>query len=47
MGDYKIRITRQARDHLREIKRYIENELVAPIAAKNTILAIKQVIQSE
>ena len=41
MDEYRIRITRQARDHLREIRRYIEYELLAPIAAKNTIAAIK------
>ena len=33
--------TRQARDHLREIHRYIVYELHAPGAAKNTIAAIK------
>lgn len=41
MEEYKIRITRQAREHLREIRRYIELELLAPIAAKNTIASIK------
>ena len=38
---YKIRITRQALAHLREIKRYIEVELAAPDAALNTIRAIR------
>ena len=46
MDEYSIRITRQARDHLREIRRYIEHELLAPIAAKNTIAAIKAEMQS-
>lgn len=46
MVEYKIRITRQARDHLREIRRYIEVELLAPLAAKNTIEAIKVEMQS-
>lgn len=46
MDEYRIRITRQARDHLREIRRYIEFELLAPIAAKNTIAAIKAEMRS-
>ena len=46
MDEYRIRITRQARDHLREIRRYIEYELLAPIAAKNIISAIKAEMQS-
>ena len=46
MDGYRIRITRQARGHLREIRRYIEHELLAPIAAKNTIAAIKAEMQS-
>ncbi len=46
MEEYTIRITRQAREHLREIRRYIEMELLAPIAAKNTIAAIKAEMQS-
>ena len=46
MDEYRIRITRQARDHLREIRRYIEYELLAPIAARNTIAAIKAEMQS-
>ena len=37
MGEYKVRITRQARSHLREIRRYIEYELLAPKAAKDLI----------
>lgn len=46
MEQYRIRITRQAREHLLEIRRYIEKELLSPIAAKNTITAIKAEIQS-
>ena len=46
MDGYRIRITRQARDHLREIRRYIEYKLLAPVAAKNTIAAIKVEMQS-
>ena len=46
MEQYRIRITRQAREHLLEIRRYIEKELLAPSAAKNTIAAIKTEIQS-
>lgn len=46
MDVYKIRITRQARDHLREIRRYISQELCAPDAAKKTIQLIKSEIQS-
>ncbi len=46
MERYRIRITRQAREHLLEIRRYIEKELLSPIAAKNTIAAIKAEIQS-
>lgn len=46
MEQYRIRITRQAREHLLEIRRYIEKELLSPMAAKNTIAAIKAEIQS-
>ena len=46
MDEYRIRITRQAREHLREIRNYIEHVLFSPIAAKNTITAIKAEIQS-
>lgn len=37
MEEYRIRVTRQAREQLREIYTYIENELVAPIAAKQIL----------
>ena len=46
MEQYSIRITRQARDHLREIRRYIEKELLSPMAAKHTIAAMKAEMQS-
>ena len=46
MEKYSIRITRQAGEHLREIYRYIERELSAPIAAKNTMLALKNEMNS-
>ena len=39
MSEYKIRITRQAREHLRYIRNYIQYELFAPLAAKHTITA--------
>lgn len=42
MDKYKVRITRQARDHLREIRRHIQTVLLSPIAAKNTIAALKE-----
>lgn len=43
---YSIRVTRQARDHLREIRNYIEKELISPQAAKATIAVIKETILS-
>ena len=46
MDQYRIRITRQAREHLREIRRYIEQELMSPIAAKNTVAAIRKGVSS-
>lgn len=46
MKTYTVRITRQAREHLRGIKKHIEEELLAPDAAKNTIAAIKKEIKS-
>ena len=42
MDRYTIRITRQAREHLREIRRYIEKELLAPIAAKSTQIILAE-----
>ena len=46
MKAYTVRITRQAREHLRGIKKYIEEELLAPDAARNTIAVLKKEIQS-
>lgn len=46
MKAYTVRITRQAREHLRGIKEYIANELFAPDAAKNTIAVLKKEIKS-
>ncbi|MBQ9436989.1 MAG: type II toxin-antitoxin system RelE/ParE family toxin [Lachnospiraceae bacterium] len=46
MKTYTVRITRQAREHLRGIKKHIAEELLAPDAAKNTISAIKKEIKS-
>lgn len=46
MMAYTVRITRQAREHLRGIKTYITNELLAPDAAENTIMALKKGIKS-
>ena len=46
MDEYSIRITRQAREHLREIRSYIEHTLFAPAAAKNTIATIKAKMQT-
>lgn len=46
MKTYTVRITRQAREHLRGIKKHIAEELLAPDAAKNTIAAIKKEIKS-
>ena len=46
MKKYTVRITKQARDHLRGIKAYIANELLAPDAAQNTIATLKKEIKS-
>ena len=46
MKRYTIRITRQAREQLRDIKKYISEVLMAPYAAKNTVAAIKKEIKS-
>lgn len=46
MKTHTVRITRQAREHLRGIKKHIAEELLAPDAAKNTIAAIKKEIKS-
>ena len=46
MKSYAIRITRQAREHLRGIKKYIEEELLAPVAAQKTLTVLKKEIRS-
>lgn len=46
MKTYTVRITRQAREHLRGIKQYIAEELFAPDAARNTIAALRKEIQT-
>ena len=46
MKTYTIRITRQAREQLRGIKKYITEVLFAPDAARNTVAAIKKEIIS-
>ncbi len=46
MKTYTVRITKQARDHIRNIKSYITNELLSPDAAMNTISALKKEIKS-
>lgn len=46
MKEYNVRITRQARDHLRGIKKYIEEELLSPDAARNTIGTLKKEIKN-
>lgn len=46
MKTYTVRITRQAREHLRGIRTYIENELLSPDAARKTITALKEEIKS-
>ena len=42
MKTYDVRITRQARDHLKGIKAYIIYELLAPEAAINTMGRLKK-----
>ena len=46
MKSYSVRITRQAREHLRGIKSYIANELLAPEAAANAIAGLKKGINN-
>lgn len=46
MKNYTVRITRQAREHLRSIRLYITNELLAPEAAKSTIAVLRKGIES-
>ena len=46
MKEYTIQITKQAREHLRNIKDYIANELLAPETAYNTIAFLRKEIKS-
>lgn len=46
MAEYKVRVTRQAREQLREVRRYIEVSLMAPGAALNTVRAIRAEMES-
>lgn len=45
MKNYVVRITRQAREHLRGIISYITNELLAPNAAQNTMNILRREIK--
>lgn len=38
--EYQVRITTQAKEHLQEIRDYITHQLLAPDAAKNTLMLI-------
>ena len=46
MKTYTVKITRQAREHLSGIKRYIEEELLSPDAARNMIATLRKEISS-
>lgn len=46
MPQYTVRITRQARAQLTEVRRYIELELLAPKAALATVRALRKEIRS-
>ena len=39
--EYKVHITKYAYEQMTEIKRYIADEIYAPMAAKNLLLAMK------
>ena len=43
---YKVHITRYAYDQMKDIRRYITEELFAPDAAKNLLIAIREAIGS-
>ena len=43
---YNVRITRQARDHFRGMKKYIEEELLSPDAARNITGTLKKKIKN-
>lgn len=46
MKVYKVKITRQAKDNLRSIHKYISEDLYAPDAAKNVLSLLKEEIKS-
>lgn len=46
MADYTVRITRQAREQLRELRRYIESNLLAPADARHTVRALRAEMDS-
>ena len=43
---YKVRVTRYAYNQMKEIRQYIAEELFAPEAAKNLLIAIREAIGS-
>ena len=42
MDEYKIKVTRQAKEHLELIREYIATELQAPIVAKRMLELLKE-----
>ncbi len=44
--EYKVHITKYAYDQMTEIKRYISDEIHAPMAAKSLLLAMKSAVLS-
>lgn len=46
MKHYTVRITRQAKEHLKKIRKYIDEELLNPDAAQKMIAVLKEEISS-
>ena len=46
MDEYKIKVTRQAKEHLELIREYIATELQAPIVAKRMLELLKSEMMS-
>ena len=46
MKEYNVKVTRQAYEHLSNIKRYIQYELSAPEAAANMVKMLKKAVKS-
>ena len=46
MDEYKIKVTRQAKEHLALIREYIATELQAPIVAKRMLELLKSEMMS-